>query len=151
MINSLIGSLMNMTADILIQQNSQNSSGTISRQWIYHTTIPCKVEPLGTGGALGRADNKIFDAEGANNAYSERFQLKMKSPIALSRRYRVTSIRSSDGTVVYKEIDKLNTPDMIFDVTANHAELDPFGKIHYYETTLQRVLVQKNDTSSSNS
>ena len=38
---------------------------------------------------------------------------------------------------------------MIFDVTASHAEVDPLGRVSYYETTLQRVMIQKNDTISN--
>lgn len=144
MINSLIGSVMNMTADIYVQQNTQTKSGAISRAWVYHTTVDCKVEPLKSGGALNRADNKTFDA-GDKNSYLERFQLKMKSPVPISRRSRVSSIRGSDGQVIYKEIDRIDMPDMIFDVTASHAEIDPLGRVSYYETTLQRVLVQDND------
>lgn len=148
MINSYIGSIMNMKCDVYIQQNSQTKSGTIARQWVYHITIPCKIEPLKTGGALGRGDNKVFD-HGPDNSYDEIFQLKMKSPVPLSRRYRVSSIRDNRGGVVYKELDRYGQPDMIFEVTSNHAELDPLGKISYYETTLKRVEVQRNDSTSS--
>ena len=45
------------------------------------------------------------------------------------------------------EIDKINNPDTIFDITATHAVLDPFGKISYYEVTLQRVEIQNDQTS----
>jgi hypothetical protein len=147
MINSLIGSLMNMTADIYIQQNSQSSSGNITRQWVYSKTISCRVEALKTGNGMGRTDNKVFDY-GNENAYQEHFQLKMKSPEPLSRRWRISSIKDSSGNVVYKEIDRYNQPDMIFDITASHPEVDPFGKTHYYETTIQRVLVQQNDSNA---
>ena len=148
--NSFIGSIMNMKADVYIQQNSQDSTGNIVREWVYSRTIACKVEPIKAGGALNRADNKTFDASGVDNAYLERFQLKMKSPDAVSRRFRVSSIRDSNDNVVYKELDRYGLPDMIFDVTASHAEIDPLGKVSYYETTIQRVMVQKNDTNPSN-
>ena len=137
-----------MSADIYIQQNTQAASGDVLREWVYHKTVDCKVEPLKSGGALNRADNKTFDAD-ANNAYLERFQLKMKSPEALSRRWRISSIRDNAGVVIYKELDRYGHPDMIFDVTASHAEVDPLGRVSYYETTLQRVMIQKNDTISN--
>ena len=148
-INSLIGSVMNMTAEIYFQQDTQTDSGAIQRTWVYHQTIPCRVEPLKAGGALNRADNKTFDA-GSDNSYLERFQLKMKSPVAISRRARVRAVRDSDGNIVYQELDRINMPDMIFDVTASHAEIDPLGRVSYYETTLQRVLIQKNDQYTTN-
>lgn len=148
MINSIIGSIMNMKCDVYIQQNAQSSSGNITREWVYDKTIDCKVEPLKTGGALGRGDNKTFE-HSDNNSYSERFQLKVKSPIPISRRSRISSIRDIAGNVIYKELDRYNQPDMIFDVTANHAEIDPLGRVSYYETTIQRVEVQYNDSTSN--
>ena len=95
---------MNMTSDIYIQQNSQSQSGIINRQWVYDQTIPCKIEPMKSGGALNRADNKAFESQG-NNEYTERFQLKMKSPVQLSRRSRISNIRDNSGSIIYVEFD----------------------------------------------
>lgn len=138
---------MNMKCDIYIQQNTQTDSGNIQREWIYSRTVPCKIEPIKTGGATNRGDNKTFDST-AENRYTEFFQLRMKSPIPISRRSRISAIKDNAGNVIYKEIDRYSQPDMIFDVTASHAEVDPLGKISYYETTLQRVEVQYNDATS---
>jgi hypothetical protein len=46
---------------------------------------------------------------------------------------------------LFIEIDKIDQPDTIFEVTSSHAVLDPFGKISYYESTIHRVKVQDND------
>jgi hypothetical protein len=146
--NSIVGSIMNMSADIYTYEAVQSNSGIIQRNWVYSQTINCKVEPMRAGGALNRSDNKSFESTG-NNEYTERFQVKMKSPIQISRRYRVSNIKDSQGNVVFIELDKFDEPAMIFDVTASHAEVDPLGRISYYETTLQRVLVQTNDTSNN--
>jgi hypothetical protein len=145
MINSIIGSIMNMKCDVYKQQNSQSATGAISRNWVYSQTIDCKIEPLKAGGALGRGDNKAFETSG-NDEYTENFQLKMKSPINMSKRWRVSAVRSNDGSIIYKEIDRYGEPDMIFEVTASHAEIDPFGRISYYEITLKRVQVQNDST-----
>jgi len=139
---------MNMKCDVYIQQNSQSISGTITRSWVYDRTVDCKIEPLKAGGALGRSDNKTFETS-ANDEYLENFQMKMKSPINMSKRWRISSIRDSVGNVVYKEIDKYGQPDMIFEVTASHAEIDPLGKVSYYEVTLKRVPIQNNDTNAN--
>lgn len=148
MLNSYIGSIMNMTADIYVQKNIQSEkSGSISREWIYEKTIPCKIEPGKSSSSSNNADNKRFDfAKG--NEYDEKFHLKLKSPIAISKRSRVSGIRSNDGKQVYVEIDRYDTPDTIFDVVASHAILDPFGKVSYYEITIQRVHVQNDNTQS---
>ncbi|NDB84180.1 MAG: hypothetical protein EB127_15910 [Alphaproteobacteria bacterium] len=148
MINSLIGSIMNMKCDVYVQQNSQTSSGNVSREWVYSKTIDCRVEPIKLGGSTNSGDNKTFDV-GPENRYTEMFQLKVKSPVQLSRRSRISSIRDNQGRVIYKEIDRYGNPDMIFEVTASHAEIDPLGRVNYYETTIQRVEVQYNDSTSS--
>jgi hypothetical protein len=144
---SVIGSIMNMTAQVYGQQNVQDTdTGAISRQWVYKKTISCKIEPIQARGTNTKGDNKTFDtSDGALGGYDEGFQLKMKTLELLSKRWRVATIRSSDGQQVFIEIDKIDQPDTIFEVTSSHAVLDPFGKVSYYETTIHRVKVQDND------
>ena len=145
---SLVGSIMNMTADILIQQNKQSeTSGVITREWVYETTIRCKISPIKSGGVSERNDGKKFDI-GKNNEYQERLELKMKCFTPISKRSRISGIRSNDGYAVYTEVDKYDNPDTTFDVIGSHAVLDPFGKVSYYEITLQRVRIQSDNTTS---
>jgi len=147
MFNSIIGSIMNMNMEIYVQQNYQDpDTGAVSREWIYEKTIPCKIEPIKSRGTSIKGDNKIFTAGDKTKAgYDENLQLKVKCLELLSKRWRVSSIRSSDGQQVFVEIDKYDMPDTIFEVSASHAVLDPFGKLSYYEATLHRVPVQDND------
>lgn len=148
MLDSYIGSIMNMSADVLIQENRQSpTSGTILREWVYDKTIQCKVEPIKASGGSNRSDNKRFDM-GKHNEYDEKLQIKMKCLVPFSKRWRVSNIRSSDGHQVFFEMDRFDSPDTIFDVTASHAVLDPFGKVSYYEVTLQRVHIQSDNTSN---
>jgi hypothetical protein len=145
MINSYIGSIMNMTVDVYSQQNSQSNSGAITRSWVYDKTIDCKVEPLkSTTSSHGEA--KTFQTNN-QNMYFENMELKIRCAIPLSKRNRITSVRSSDGQIAYVEIDKYDNPAMIFEVISLHAVLDPLGKINFYEGILRRVQVQDNDTS----
>ena len=144
--NSMIQSIMNMTADIYIQQNIQSeTSGVIKREWLYNQTVQCKIEPIKSSGGGNRFDNKRF-ALGKFDEYDEK--LKMKCLVPFSKRWRVSGIRSNNGRQVYTEIDKYNNPDTIFDVTASHAVLDPFGNVSYYEITLQRVHIQNDNTDN---
>lgn len=138
---------MNMTAQIYSQQNVQDSNtGAISREWVYKKEVTCKIEPIKPRGLLSSGDVKSFSAAvGGTNSYNEGLALKMKSTDLLSKRFRVSGIRSSDNNQVYVEIDKIDQPDTIFEVVSSHAVLDPFGRISYYETVLQRVSVQDND------
>jgi len=140
--NSFMGSVMNMAADIYIQQNIQDpNTGAIKREWIYSKTIQCKVEPVKMKGASTRTDNKTF-AKGSDMNYDEKFQLKMYCFELLSKRWRIENIRSSDGKKVFIEIDRISNPDTKFEITSSHALLDPFGKIAYYEAVLLRTELQ---------
>ena len=85
MINSLVGSLMNMKCDIYIQQHDQGTSGVIKRAWVYHSTINCRIDSVRSGKVAGQTDNKEFDS-GNNSAYKENLELKLKSAIPLSKR-----------------------------------------------------------------
>jgi hypothetical protein len=149
--NSYISSIMNMTAQVYKQQNKQDSNtGAVIREWAYDHTIQCKVEPISAKGASTRGDNKTFmPSDKAQGQYNENLQLKVKCLELLSKRSRIHYIRSSDGQQVYVEIDKYGDPDSIFEVTSSHAVLDPFGKVSYYETNVQRVPVQNNDKTSN--
>jgi hypothetical protein len=145
--SSFIASIMNMTAEVLSQQNTQDpNTGAIGRQWVYKKRIQCKVEPIKSRGTNTRGDNKVFGTtNNAQGGYSEGLLLKVKSLELLSKRWRLSNIKSSDNQQVFVEIDKYDQPDTVFEVVASHAVLDPFGKVSYYEATLQRVPVQDND------
>lgn len=146
---SIMASVMNMRADIYKQQNTQDpNTKAIIREWVYARTIQCKIEPIKVGGAATRSDNKIF-GKGSEGEYTEKLQLKVKCLELLSKRWRIENIRSSDGKQVFVEIDKIDTPDTIFEVTSSHAVLDPFAKVAYYEAVLLRVQVQDNAATSS--
>jgi hypothetical protein len=143
--NSIMSSIMNMTSDVFIQQYAQDpNTGAVLRTWVYDHTIQCKIEPIKVGGSSTRTDNKLFktDAEGD---YTEKFQIRIKCNELLSKRWRIGNIRSSDNKQVFVEIDKIDQPDTIFEVTSSHATLDPFGRVAYYEAVLLRVQVQDND------
>jgi hypothetical protein len=147
MFNSFMSSIMNMSAEVWVQQNAQNpDTGAITREWVYSKTIPCKVEPIKSGGASTRGDSKQFD-NGVYGGYAEKLQLRVKSLELLSKRWRLNDIRSSDGQQVFIELDRYGEPDSIFEVFSSHAVLDPFGKVSYFEAVLQRVPVQSNDNT----
>jgi hypothetical protein len=151
MINSIIGSIMNMYAEISTQQNVQDpNTGAITREWVYEKTIPCKIEPIKSRGTNTKGDNKTFgNLNNAQGGYDENLQLKMKCLELMSKRWRINSIKSSDNQQVFTEIDKYGNPDSIFEISASHAVLDPFGKVSYYEATLHRVPVQTNDKTTN--
>jgi hypothetical protein len=140
--NSFIGSVMNMSADVYTQQNVQDpNTGAIKRQWVYDHTIQCKIEPVKMKGASTKTDNKTF-AKTSDMNYDEKMQLKMYCFELMSKRWRIENIRSSDNKSIFVEIDKIDSPDTKFEVTASHVILDPFGKVAYYEAVLLRTELQ---------
>jgi hypothetical protein len=144
--SSMLSSVLNMTADVYVQQNTQSDSGAITRDWVYDRTIQCKVIPYKTG-ALGRTDSKQFSV-GPGYDYEEKLRLSMKCLQPISKRERLTGIRANNGEKVYMELDRYDQPDTIFEVLASHTVLDPLGKIAYFDVNIQRVSIQ-NDTTQT--
>ena len=145
--NSFIGSVLNMSADVYSQQNVQDSNtGAIIRSWVYLKTIQCKIAPVRMRGASTKSDNKSF-SQGSDLNYDEKVQLKMYCFELMSKRWRIENIRTNENRPIFIEIDKINTPDTKFEITASHAILDPFGKVAYYEAVLLRSELQDDSQS----
>lgn len=140
---------MSMKCDVYTQKNTQSSSGAITREWVYHSTIPCIIQSMPSGGPF-KGDDKTFINNNPQNAnpYNEILEIKMKSLSPLSKRWRITAIRTNSNEPVYVELDRYGNPDMIFEVKSSHAEIDPLGKVSHYHSNLSRVQVQYNDNTS---
>lgn len=137
--------IMNMSADVYIQENIQDTNtGAISRHWEYNKTIKCHVFPQKNTGASTRSDGKKFN--GPSGKYTESLELRGKFLDRLSKRWRISGIKTADGEVIFKEIDRLSEIATIFEVVSCHATSDPFGRIAYFDVTLERVNIQNNDT-----
>lgn len=144
MLNSYISTIMNMSADIYEQENTQNSdTGAIDRHWEYRKTVKCLIHPSKNSGTALTADGKEFRM-GANG-YGEVLQLRAKFPIRLSKRWRVSGIKAANGQYIYVEPDLYSMPSTVFEVMACHPMVDPFGKLSHYDVILERSLVQLND------
>jgi len=135
---------MNMTCDIYVQKNTQLPSGSFERMWEYKKTINCKIEPISQKGAGVRGDAESF-GKGVDG-FIDSLQLKMKTLEYLSKRQRVSLIKSNDGQSMFLEVDKMGQDDTIFDVVSCHPVIDPFGKISHYSVNLRRASIQNNDT-----
>ena len=140
--NSFIGSVLNMSADVYSQQNTQDpNTGAIIRSWVYLKTIQCKIEPVKMRGAATKSDNKSF-GKSSDLTYDEKMQLKMYCFELMSKRWRIENIRTSTNEQIFIEIDKIDKPDTKFEITAAHAIMDPSGKVAYYEAVLLRSELQ---------
>lgn len=143
---SIVGSIMSMAADVLIQKNVQSESGAMKRQWIYDQTIPCKIMATQNKSGSSGKDDKVFTT--GPSGYSEDIHVKMQSPILLSKRWRISGIKTSDGEQLFIEQDVIGHPDTVFEIISNHPVIDPLGKISYYEVNLRRAVIQNNDTAA---
>lgn len=143
--NSYISTIMTMRADIYEQENSQNAdTGAISRHWEYRRTVRCQIQPTKTDGSSIKSDGKFYQI--SNNQYDETNQLRCKFLVPMSKRWRVTNIRTSDNQNIFSETDGMANNPTIFEVVSCHAMADPFGRLSHYDVTLERVNVQSNDT-----
>lgn len=138
MFRSYASSHMNMKADIYVQKNTQSDSGHIARKWVYEKTVWCRAEAV----ELTRRGKHIDQSV---DGFLDELLVKLKTIEPISRRYRITAIKSNDNKSVYQELDKIALADTIFEVRDSHAVIDPIGRISYYETILRRSVVQEND------
>lgn len=142
MFKSFAASHMNMKADIYILQSQQTDSGVFERKWIYSKTVECRAEALETlrgGKVIASSPDGFYD----------QLTVKFKTMEPVSRRSRITNIRTNDGKIVYPELDRIEPISTIFEIKQSHASVDPFGRISYYETLLKRAVVQENDIYSN--
>ena len=143
--NSYIGSTMMMRADIYEQENTQDSNtGTITRHWEFKRTVNCQIQPAKTGNTGGKKqDGKSYNSD---HSYDETSILRAKFLVPLSKRWRISNIRSSDNKIIFIEMDTLSEKPTIFEVNACHPMTDPFGRLSHYDVTLGRVNIQDNDS-----
>jgi hypothetical protein len=143
--NSYIGSTMMMKADIYEQENTQDlTTGTLTRHWEFKNTVNCQIQPTKSDGGSTKTDGKKYNTN--SNTYSESSQLRGKFLVPLSKRWRVSNIRSSDNKLIYLEMDTTSQNATIYEVVACHAMTDPFGKLSHYDVKLERVNIQNNDS-----
>lgn len=143
--NSYMSTTMMMRADVYEQENTQDSeTGVIERHWEYKRTVRCQIQPTKTDGSSIKSDGKFYGTD--KNTYTETSQLRCKFLVPLSKRWRISNIRSSDNVELFVERDTLSQKSTIYEVMSCHAMTDPFGRLSHYDVTLQRVNLQANDT-----
>lgn len=143
--NTYVSSIMMMKADIYEQENTQDSkTGIIQRHWELKRTVSCQIQPTRSDGGSTKTDGKFYNSE--NNSYRETAQLRAKFLVPLSKRWRISNVRSSNNELIFKELDTLSQQPTIFEVISCHPMTDPFGRLSHYDVTLERVNIQNNDS-----
>lgn len=136
---------MMMKADIYEQENTQDeNTGTITRHWELKRTVKCQIQPTKSDGGSTKTDGKNYNTD--SNTYDETSQLRGKFLDPLSKRWRISNIRSADNKLIYLEMDTTSQNATIYEVVACHAMTDPFGKLSHYDVKLERVNIQSNDS-----
>lgn len=143
--NTYVSSIMMMRADLYEQENGQDeTTGTITRHWEYKRTVKCQIQPTKSTGGSTNTDGKEYNSN--RNDYKETSQLRAKFTIPLSKRWRISNIRTSDNKSIFNEMDTISQRPTIYEVVSCHAMIDPFGRLSHYDVTLERVNIQNNDT-----
>jgi hypothetical protein len=133
--------LLNMTADVYIQQNEQDSAtGAVKRTWAFFKKVQCHVDIINSQGASTPDNDKVFGKE-----YVQEEKIRLKTSEQLSKRMRITNIRNRSDRVLFLEFDQVDTPPTIFEIDSHHPRLDPLGNVLYFESNLRRLGVQSND------
>ena len=78
-----------------------------------------------------------------SNKYSIDQIIQVRTDSKLSLREKVSNIRTSDGTVIWQELDYPNETPTVFEVMGTTPITDPFGAIIGYNSSLKRSEVQR--------
>lgn len=141
MYGCISGSTFAMTAEVLYQISEQEQeTNAIVRRWVILKNIKCNAKTIKETGASVLSDTKTFD-----KTFNEELEIKINTLEKLSKRWRVTSIKNSNGEKIFTEIDRISNPDTIFEVFSSKPIFDIFGNITHYENHLRRTSVQSND------
>lgn len=143
--NTYVSSVMSMRADVYEQENTQDANtGTLTRHWELRRTVKCYIQPTKSDGSSTKSDGKFYNTD--KNTYEETSQIRGKFTVPLSKRWRVSNIRSSDNKSIFNEMDLMSGRPTIYEVVSCHPMLDPFGRLSHYDVTMERVNIQNNDS-----
>lgn len=141
MYGCISNSTLTMTAEVLYQISGQDEqTNAIVRRWTHLKNIKCNAQSIKETGASVISDNKSSGMK-----FQEDQEIKIFTSERLSKRWRISSIKNSHGTSLFTEIDRVSSPDTIFEVYASKPVFDMFGNVSYYDNHLRRVTVQSND------
>ena len=133
--------LFPLYADIYYPIITQGGYGEIKKDWVFDRTIICNATPVG---GAGQEDIKpeVF------LQYENKLVARAKSDIRISSQENkqaatnilITNIRTSDGTVIYKETaGPRSGRGTIYEIATVEPFLGPFNSIEYYKMVWRRT------------
>lgn len=136
----IIDSVLSMQMDVYRQVDSQDeNTGAIRKYWQYYKTLDCHAKGVISNSATTRSSDKQL----ISNKYAIDQIIQVRTDIKLSLREKVSNIRTSDGTVIWQELDYPNETPTVFEVMGTTPITDPFGSIIGYNSSLKRSEVQR--------
>lgn len=133
--NNLIDAVFSMKMDVYRQLDSQDlDTGAIKKEWSYYKTVPCHAKGIISNSSTTKSgDRQVFD-----NRYNNDQTIEVRTEQRLTAREKITNIRSSDGEIIWIELDfPTNTPT-VFEVVGTTPLTDPFGSVVAYSSTIKR-------------
>jgi hypothetical protein len=133
--NNLIDAVFSMKMDVYRQLDSQDlDTGAIKKEWSYYKTSACHAKGMISNSSTSKSgDRQVFD-----NRYNNDQTIEVRTEQRLTSREKVTNIRSSDGEIIWVELDfPTNTPT-VFEVIGITPLTDPFGSVVAYSSTMKR-------------
>lgn len=128
-----------MTADIMQLVASQDpDSGRIIKDWAFQKTIQCYAQTI--------ESNKASDTEAGQKSrrvYTKHEIISIKLSDDIDDRCRITNIRTSDGTLMWKETEFIDTPATVFEINSVEPIIDQLGRIIEYQIQAHRIEVQR--------
>lgn len=126
-----------MTADILTPAVTQDpKTFQMKRTYTVAETIKCYAESILTDSASDVASGKRSADE-----YTEYDVINIKVGKYLSKRLRISNIRSVDGDILFPQGERPEFSEM-FEVQGCKPILDPFGRVLEYQVMAKRVEIQ---------
>lgn len=130
----VIDAFFSMTMDVYKQYDVQDgNTGNIKKEWQYYKTVPCHAKGIVSKTGSTNGDRQSFD-----NRYINEQTIEVRTSEKLTIREKITNICSSDGEVIWEEVNFPSNTPTVFEVIGTTPLTDPFGKILGYNSSMKR-------------
>lgn len=134
MLHCLLSARFNMLMDVQTQEKYQTESGEIHRSWATKDTdVACIARGISGGGI-----RVVGSTERWGDRHEDVEYVKVQTKYNLSKRDRVTNIRSGNNRLAWED----NGEPIVFDVVGSTPVIGPFGDLVEYDVLLTRAEIQ---------
>lgn len=140
MYECLSGAIYNSVMDVQRSKSKQDvNTGQFVATWdTVEKNVPCYANSIKTDAVSDDSSGKDFKL----NNYDEFEFIKIKTRLPLTKRDRITNIRTSEGELIWADRERDLALPQVFQVQGIIVEKDPFGSIRQYKILAQRVKMQ---------